>query len=262
METFIRVLEKPKLKNPTLVEGLPGIGNVGRIAAGYLAEELKAKKFAELFSPHFPPFVLMHDNVAEILKNEFFYWKNPKGDDIVILVGDSQASDPGGAGHYDVVEKILDVCEQLGVKRIFTLGGFATGEIEEEDRRVEVLGAVNDPKLAKLYANSGVNFSDTANRIGTIVGATGLIIGLARLRGIDGVCLMGETTGFPILTDPRAAERVLQALVNMLGISLDLSALDKHVREMKEFLKKIEKMQQKALKQLVTKEGEKLSYIG
>ena len=48
MTTKITELEKPKLKDPVFIEGLPGVGNVGRIAAGYLVEELKAKKFAEL----------------------------------------------------------------------------------------------------------------------------------------------------------------------------------------------------------------------
>ena len=57
MATKIVQLKKPKLKNPIFIEGLPGVGNVGRIAAGYLVEELKAKKFAELWSSHFLPIV-------------------------------------------------------------------------------------------------------------------------------------------------------------------------------------------------------------
>ena len=179
----------------------------------------------------------------------------------MILVGDSQAGDPGGVGHYEIVEKIIDFCAELGVKKMFTLGGFATGEIEET-KEIDVLGAVNDAKLVKQYGDAGVNFTDTASRIGMIVGATGLLIGMAKQRNMDGVCLMGETTGFPILTDPRAAEKVLKSLIKMLKLNVDLGALDKRVKEMEEFLKKIEKMQQKALKQLVSKEGEKLSYIG
>ena len=76
--TNIRMLEKtPKLKNPVFIEGLPGVGNVGRIAAGYLTEELEAVKFAELFSSHFYPFVLLHQSSAvHVLKNEFYYYKS------------------------------------------------------------------------------------------------------------------------------------------------------------------------------------------
>ncbi len=35
--------KKPKLNNPILIEGLPGIGNVGKVAVDFLIEELKAK---------------------------------------------------------------------------------------------------------------------------------------------------------------------------------------------------------------------------
>ena len=34
--TAIKVLDRPKLTNPLLVVGLPGVGNIGRVAVGYL----------------------------------------------------------------------------------------------------------------------------------------------------------------------------------------------------------------------------------
>jgi len=52
-ETYIHIVNKMKFKNPILVEGLPGIGLVGKIAAKHLAKELKAKRIAEIYSPHF-----------------------------------------------------------------------------------------------------------------------------------------------------------------------------------------------------------------
>ena len=92
--------QKPKLKNPLFIEGLPGVGNVGRIAAGYLVEELGAKKFADLLSSHFMPFVLLHQSAAvHVLKNEFYYLKAKGKDqrDLIILIGDSQSVDPEDA---------------------------------------------------------------------------------------------------------------------------------------------------------------------
>ena len=59
-ETKIFMDKKPKLNNPICLVGLPGIGNIGRIAIGYMVHELKAKKFAELYSPYFFPFVMIH----------------------------------------------------------------------------------------------------------------------------------------------------------------------------------------------------------
>ncbi|MEM5879489.1 MAG: proteasome assembly chaperone family protein [Candidatus Aenigmatarchaeota archaeon] len=264
MVTKIIEFEKPKLKNPVFVEGLPGIGNVGRIAAGYLVEELKAKKFAELFSSHFMPFVLLQENSSvHVLKNEFYYWKAKEKNqrDLIILIGDSQSIDP--EGHYEIVETILDFLEKFGVKEIFALAGLSIGEEKEKPK---VVGAVSDHELIKKYEKYEIDFQ-SVNKVGTIVGASGLFIGLGKLRGIKGVCLLGETVGFPIIPDPKSAESILNVLTKILNLKIDTSRLGKKVKEMEELIKKVEDVQKKALGQLLAppeKPGKKeeLTYIG
>lgn len=266
MSTRIVELEKPKLKDPVFIEGLPGVGNVGRIAAGYMAEELKAKKFAELFSSHFMPFVLLHQSSAvHVLKNEFYYYKaRKKGErDLIILIGDSQSVDP--EGHYEIVNTILDFVSKFGVREQYTLAGLSVGE---QLKVPKVIGAVSEPDLIKKYGNLGIDF-DAGARVGTIVGASGLLLGLGRYYKIQGVCLLGETVGFPIIPDPRSAEEILKVLTKAVGIKIDLSKLEKKVKEMEEFIKKVEDVQRKALGQLMKPPGEtpgdqkdKLSYIG
>jgi len=53
MVCVVRMLEKPKLNDPVLIEGLPGIGFVANISALHLIQELKAKLFAEIHSSSF-----------------------------------------------------------------------------------------------------------------------------------------------------------------------------------------------------------------
>ena len=60
--TKIVNIEEIKLKDAILLEGLPGVGNVGKLAAMHLIEELKAKKCTEIYSSHFPPQVLIDDD--------------------------------------------------------------------------------------------------------------------------------------------------------------------------------------------------------
>ena len=154
--TVMKVFSKPKLKNAIMVEGLPGVGNIGRVAAGYLVEELKAKKFAELYSKWFFPFVMLHKNYKiHLLKNELYYVKaKKKGQkDLVILVGDCQSLSP--QGHYEVAEKILDFAEKIGVKEIITIGGLATGELESKKK---VIGAVTDENILKKYKKYKIDF--------------------------------------------------------------------------------------------------------
>ena len=54
---YLRKLSKPTLENPVFVQGFPGFGNVGRIAAHLLIKFCDAKLFAELYSPTFPDYV-------------------------------------------------------------------------------------------------------------------------------------------------------------------------------------------------------------
>jgi hypothetical protein len=86
---------------------------------------------------------------------------------------------------------------------------------------------------------------------------------------MDGVCLLGETVGFPIIPDPRSAEEILKILTKAVGTKIDLSKLEKKVKEMEEFIKKVEDVQRKALGQLMKppegtpgEQKDKLSYIG
>ena len=46
---FARRGHKIEIKNPILIAGLPGIGNVGKIAVDFLIEEMKAKKIYNSF---------------------------------------------------------------------------------------------------------------------------------------------------------------------------------------------------------------------
>lgn len=255
MDTMIKVLEKVRPRKPVIVEGLPGIGNVGRVAAGYLVSELKMKKFAELYSPHFLPLVILHDDsFAQLLRCEFYYYKGKKND-IIVLTGDTQSITP--EGHYDVCDKILDFVEKLGAREIITLGGFAEGKEVENPR---VIGAVNDKKLIKKYSDYNIDFSQE-HLIGTIVGASGLLLGLGKIRDIDAICLMGETIGMPLVTDPKAADKVLQVLIKILDIKVDLTKLEKTIKEMEERITKTDHIHKKMLQEM-PKTKEELRYIG
>ena len=69
------VNKKPKLNNPILIEGLPGIGNVGKLAVEHLIESINAKKFAEIYSKDFPPQVFINpDGTIKLVNNEFYYF--------------------------------------------------------------------------------------------------------------------------------------------------------------------------------------------
>ncbi len=259
--TFINLISKPRLKSPILIEGLPGIGYIGRNAAGYLIEQLGAKKFAELHSEHFPPIVLLnHAKTGQMveLKNEFYYWKaKKKGQrDLIILIGDAQSIDP--AGHYEIVDAILTLAKKFKVKELITLGGFSTGKLIDKD--VSVFGAAMDPKRIKAFEKLGVQFKDT--NIGQIIGASGLLVSRGSHIGMNGVCLMGETSGL-LLSDPKATEQVLDVLSAHLKVKIKMDRIEDRVLATEKVIKKIEDLQKKLMKSPAQKsKPDELGYIG
>lgn len=250
-EIIMRYLEKPVLRDPILVEGLPGVGNVGKLAAEHLIDQIKAKKFADLYSKHFPPQVFVNDDgTIKLVNNEFYYYKrNDAARDLVILVGDYQGLTPDG--QYALSDKIIDIAKELGVRSIFTLGGYGLGRMIEKPR---VLGAATDVELVEEMKSKGVIFSKGEPGSG-IVGASGLLLGLGRLQGMRCVCLMGETSGY--FVDPKSARAVLEVLSKILEIKVDFSALETKAKQIEQLTSKLREVET-----LPEPKKEDLGYIG
>ncbi len=223
----VRYVADPKLKNPVFIEGLPGVGNVGKLAADHLIEELGAKKLAQIHSRFFPPQVLVQpDGTVRLVNNEVYYWNAGNDDqrDLLILVGDYQGL--SADGQYALVDAMLDIAEKFGAKEIYTLGGYGTGKMPEKPR---VLGAATDKALVKDMKERGVVFRKNEPG-GGIVGASGLLLGMGTLRDMRGVCLMGETSGY--LVDPKSAQSVLEILADLLHVKIDFADLESRAEQM------------------------------
>lgn len=243
---FLEDFRDRKLRDPVLIEGLPGIGQVGKLVAEYMIHQLRAEKIGEIQSIYFPPQVILDENgLARMVRNEF--WLYHAGErDFLFLVGDHQST--SNEGHYLLADQYCEIAAELGVRRIYTLGGFGVGHLVNEPR---VLGAINRAELRGEIEAAGVIFNRDEPG-GGIVGAAGLMLGFSAGRGIDAVCLMGETSGY--IVDPMAAASVLAVLSKLTGIAIDATRLNDRAAEM-----------EKVIESMV--EGEKpkedeLNYIG
>ncbi|MDI6884144.1 MAG: PAC2 family protein [Hadesarchaea archaeon] len=223
MPPRLNYLARPKLKRPVMVAGLPGIANIGKLAAEYLVHKLKAVKFAELYSEHFPEWAIQEGGAVRMLKADFFYAR-PRGvkHDIILATADAQAASP--AGQYALTGEILDLAERHGADTVATMAAYV---LSPEETRRGVVGAASDPTTTKLLEEHGVELLAG----GMIVGMNGLLPGLAAARGMHGFCLLGTTRGG--LLDVRASEAVLHALSSVFGFDIDLRELHQHAVALK-----------------------------
>ena len=250
MEVTVVQHEKPNLKSPILVEGLPGVGNVGKLAADHLISDLDAKNFISIYSKHFPPQVLIGDDgVVRLVSNELHYHKTGGKHDLIILTGDYQGTSQ--EGQYELTKCVLDIFEEMKGDRIFTLGGWSVGKIVMEPR---VLGAATSIKFVGELKDAGVEFSKD-EPAGGIVGAAGLLLGLGQLRNMDAACLMGETSGY--FSDPRSARSVLEILSKLIDIKIDFTDLDLHTKEIDDLTARLAD-----IKPQIEPPHDELKYIG
>lgn len=234
--TTIRYDSNPVLDRPILIEGLPGIGNVGKIVADTLCEKLGAKKFASVYSESFPPQVVLDNNcMIHMACNELYYAEDVNGKDIIFLRGDYQGSTP--EGQYLICDDLMkDVFLKMDVSYIYTLGGYGTGQMTDSPR---VLGAVSEAGLRPELEKHGVTFSPGEPAAG-IIGASALLVAFAKIYGIPAACLMGETSGY--FVDHKSGIAVLQVLESILGVTVDRSELDLKSQQIDELTAKVKEI--------------------
>ncbi|QLH79449.1 proteasome assembly chaperone family protein [Halosimplex rubrum] len=237
MDEFEReALGDVDLDDPVLVEGLPGVGHVGKLAVEHLLEEIESELVERVHSTHFPPQVSVDDGRTELAGAEFHAVRPEDGRDMLVLTGDHQAQD--NTGHYGLTETFLDVADDHGVSRAFALGGVPTGELIEE---YSVLGAATTDEVVDDLEDVGVEFRED-EPAGGIVGVSGLLLGLGERRGFEAACLMGETSGY--LVDPKSAQAVLEVLQEVVDFEVDYASLEERADEMEEVVRKIQEMDQ------------------
>ncbi|MBI4154624.1 PAC2 family protein [Candidatus Woesearchaeota archaeon] len=251
----IKEYSKVKLKTPILIEGLPGMGNVGKIAIDFMIDTLDAKKILEISSYGFPHAVFVNeDNLVELPTIQIYH-KKVKNNDFLLMAGDIQPLDEKGC--YEFCDTILDVFEKHKGKEIITLGG---------------VGLQQPPKEPKVYCTSNTKLElnnlkkyganpNIYGIVGPIVGVSGLLVGLAKERNILASALLAETFGHPAYLGINGAKEILKVISKKYNLSLDLRPLNEKPEENIERIKKVNELN-KNLKEQKTKLLNKTDYIG
>ncbi len=234
----LKLKEEPLLRNPVLVAAWPGMGYVATGAVGYLKDSLEAKEFGDLTSFDFfePTGVVVEKGAVRTPRpprNKFYYWRHPgEGNDVVLFIGDVQPTTRG----YQYANVVVDEALKLGVTRVYTCA--ATPASIHHKERPKVLAVPNNSNLNDFLASHEVSLMDE----GHIGGMNGLLIGAARARRMEGICLLGEIPYYAVgIPNPKASKAVLEVLSKMLDVEIDLGELEFLARQTEEELEQLAK---------------------
>jgi len=237
-------------------------------------KELHAIHMADLFSCYFSPQVVIQaDGTTNIVKNSLYYVKGNKtisskkqienlggvdiqpdqtvekqkadfksdiplngsidklfsSNDLILLTGDSQPVVPGS--EYVLSEQLLDLITKFKISNIFSLASYVTGAFVNEPK---IYGTATNPEIVKSFRSFNISTLDNGN----ITGMNGLILGLGKLRGIEGTCLLGETSGYVI--DAKASKNLLEILNKILGIKINMDEINKRSKDTEILIKNLE----------------------
>ena len=226
--------KKTKLNNPVMFVGLPGIGSIGSLVAEHLKKELRAKKFATLYSPHFPyQIIMLKKGTFRLVSNRFYYAKGRKGrGDVLILIGDAQPLTP--EGQYEVNEKIVEFFKQLGGRQIITIGGYSMGAQYVKTPRV--FGLATDAATVGQIKKYGVTPTDATGM--SVLGSAGMIVAFSKKHRISAACIMGETGMLDV--DANSAKAVLQVVGKVIGKEIKPGSIEKLRGETEKMLGELE----------------------
>ncbi|MBD3361906.1 hypothetical protein GF358_03895 [Candidatus Woesearchaeota archaeon] len=252
---------KIALRNPILIEGLPGIGNVGKVAVDFMIDDLKAKKLCEFESHAYPHSVFVNEkNLIELPTIEVYYkqLKNKKND-LMFLSGDVQPVDEMSC--YQFSEKVIELFQEYKGKELITLGGVA---LKEAPKKPQVYCTGNCSKMIKNYAKGMAINKNLYGAIGPIIGVSGLLLGLAKKRNIPAITLLAETYAHPMYLGVNGAKEILNILNKKIGVNVRIKELEKEIKELEEeMLKETNNSLKPArLKKIKSKLRNDMNYIG
>jgi len=238
--------KEPELHNPEMIVGWPGIGNVGIITVETLRQALQAEELGEIepwdfFYPN--KVVIKADILIDMgFPGSKFYFKRMPKHDLLFFIGEEQPATresayAEGKRAYEMANLVLDVAQKFSCRRIFTSG--AAIAITHHTAQPRVWAVTNQKGLLselRSFDNT-ILMSEVEGRgnQGSITGLNGLLIGAAKRRGFDGICLMGEIPDylsrmpFPY---PKASKAVLNTLAKILSIGITHNPLEDMILQM------------------------------
>ncbi len=247
----IKILKRPRLKNPILIVAWPGMGEVSFKAASHLVEKLGAQEFAQIPPEEF--FYLTGSfiqdgllSIPELPQSKFYYWKNPatkrlgtaknlggkiEGNDLIIFISNAQ---PDLAKAESYSSRIINLAKSFKVKTMVSFA--AMPQPIDHTQPAGVWFSATSRALIEHLKSFNFNLLNE----GQISGMNGLFLGIAKQAGIDGFCLLADIPLYTIqIENPKASACVLEALGKILQLQIEISSLNAQAHTMEEEINKL-----------------------
>lgn len=222
----IKLTTKPK--NPTIIEGFPGLGLIGTIVTEYLIKHLGAKSIGYIKSDKIPPMIAIHDSKI-VQPLEIFYAKSKN---LIIL---HALTDVKGM-EWEISDALLQLCKTLKAKEVVSIEGIL-GQSPETNLYYYSENLKTQGKFSKAKA--------TGLKEGIVTGVTAAMLLKAKEFNFTGMFVETHSK----MPDSKAAAKIIEMLDGYMNLGVDYKPLEKAAEDFEKQLKGyVDKMQKTAEK--------------
>ncbi|MFC7155563.1 proteasome assembly chaperone family protein [Halomarina halobia] len=221
------------LSSPTLVEGLPGVGLVGKIAADHLVDTLGMTHYADVHCEGIPRVAVYHGESSEVKPPVRLYADEER--DLLVLQSDVPVSPQSATDFASCIVGWLDEHDVTPL--------FLSGLPSEKDSGTPELYGVSTGDGERLLDEGGIV---PPAESGYVSGPTGALLYEACQHGLAGVGLIVEAD--PQFPDPEAARVILKHGVGqLLDVEVNTDRLVEQAEEIRDARERLaQRMQQAA----------------
>ncbi|MGC1708762.1 MAG: PAC2 family protein [Nitrosotalea sp.] len=221
----LKIHTLPKLNKPIMIAALPDMGNVAGIGMEFLIKKLKAKLFAEIYA-FWPPAVSYEQGLIKYDQSSYKFHYSQK-ENIVFFSGEFNPSDPRRL--YELCYEVVGMAKKLKVNTLYSIGAALRQPSPAEPK---LFAVTTTPKHLNLLKKKKL---EPFNGQGQIAGFNGLVLGIAKEKQLDSICILGEIDN-PNVIQPRSAQLILAKLLQVLELGpLDMKELEEEEKR-KQFM--------------------------
>jgi len=215
---------EPDLKKPIVIAAMQDMGNVGGIVIDFLNNQLKTQRFRIAKSSNLTYVIDKGGYIGLPDEN----WEYRYTDDLIVFgggVGQPQTNEE----LHSLCKDVIDVAKKYSSKFIYTFGGFHTNR--EFNKSPKTYVTTTSFQLTNQLEKLNVYFTPQKS---VITGFNGLILGYAKMNGLQGIGLYGELND-PEIPQYRAAISIIKTLEKLtyqkFGNTDDLESMANSIDE-------------------------------
>ncbi len=194
------------------ITGFSGYGLVAKQILDHIIG-LGSELIAEIHSYRMPPVFLHRDGVGDNVSVKIYKYK-----DFALATSEIQPQTP--KGQFSLTWELVSYLKKLGVQEIYSLAAYVGSGNEEW----EVGIVTTEKELSEELREKGYKIVDE----GSITGMNGLVLGVAKVLGMRGVCILSLARE-PI-RDFKSALRGLKTLQRVINEDLKIEKFEEEMK--------------------------------